>query len=204
MVSTSLVAVGGVPDGRRWRLWSRVGGKDGIAIYDDECTHVWKYEPDDIDSTGQLLESDDFYKIRLPSDVLNPTEKEYVISSVKARCLSKDGLDEHIIINMVPAALKKLLLDRHLSTSNVRKVVSEADGYQPHLIAPEQGYGRLVDGSLGYFKGPAEASVDPVYFPLLTFSICILQVHFILKELVSKSMAETAVSETVFCSYTTN
>lgn len=48
----------------------------------------------------QLLESDDFYKIRLPSDVLNPTEKESVISSVKARCLSKDGLDEHIIINM--------------------------------------------------------------------------------------------------------
>ncbi|KAI3691502.1 hypothetical protein L2E82_49864 [Cichorium intybus] len=138
----------------------------------------------------QLLESDDFYKIRLPSDVLNPTEKEYVISSGKARCLSKDGLDEHIIINMVPAALKKLLLDRHLSTSNVRKVVSEADGYQPHLIAPEQGYERLVDGSLGYFKGPTEASVDLV--------------HFILKELVSKSMAETAVSETVFCSYTTN
>jgi len=40
--------------------------------------------------------------------------------------------------------------------------VSEADGYQPHLIAPEQGYRRLIEGSLGYFKGPAEASVDAV------------------------------------------
>jgi len=70
--------------------------------------------------------------------------------------------------------MKKLPLDRHLSTSNVRKVVSEADGYQPHLIAPEQGYRRLIDGSLGYFKGPAEASVDAVIFPLTTWSGCIL------------------------------
>lgn len=45
---------------------------------------------------------------------------------------------------------------------NVRKVVSEADGYQPHLIAPEQGYRRLIEGALNYFRGPAEASVDAV------------------------------------------
>lgn len=79
--------------------------------------------------------------------------------------------------HQLPAAMKKLPLDRHLSLSNVKKVISEADGYHPHLIAPEQGYRRLIDGSLGYFKGPAEASVDAV--------------HFILKELVRKSVAET-------------
>lgn len=79
--------------------------------------------------------------------------------------------------HQLPAALKKLPFDRHLSTSNVKKVISEADGYQPHLIAPEQGYRRLIDGSLGFFKGPAEASVDAV--------------HSILKELVRKSLAET-------------
>ncbi|KAI3982089.1 hypothetical protein MKX01_018995, partial [Papaver californicum] len=79
--------------------------------------------------------------------------------------------------NQLPAALKKLPFDRHLSLQNVRKVVSEADGYQPHLIAPEQGYRRLIDGSLSFFKGPAEASVDAV--------------HFVLKELVRKSIAET-------------
>ncbi|XP_042511972.1 phragmoplastin DRP1E-like [Macadamia integrifolia] len=79
--------------------------------------------------------------------------------------------------NQLPAALKKLPFDRHLSLQNVRKVVSEADGYQPHLIAPEQGYRRLIDGSLQYFRGPAEASVDAV--------------HFILKELVRKSIGET-------------
>ncbi|KAK9756492.1 hypothetical protein RND81_01G101600 [Saponaria officinalis] len=79
--------------------------------------------------------------------------------------------------HQLPAAMKKLPLDRHLSTSNVRKVVAEADGYQPHLIAPEQGIRRLIDGSLVYFRGPAEATVDAV--------------HLILKELVRKSIAAT-------------
>lgn len=79
--------------------------------------------------------------------------------------------------NQLPAALRKLPFDRYLSLPNVKKVVSEADGYQPHLIAPEQGYRRLIEGALNYFKGPAEASVDAV--------------HFVLKELVRKSLAET-------------
>ncbi|XP_019224350.1 PREDICTED: dynamin-related protein 1E-like [Nicotiana attenuata] len=78
--------------------------------------------------------------------------------------------------NQLPAALRKLPFDRHLSIQNVRKVVSEADGYQPHLIAPEQGYRRLIEGALNYFRGPAEASVDAV--------------HFVLKELVRNSVGE--------------
>ncbi|PIN00340.1 hypothetical protein CDL12_27160 [Handroanthus impetiginosus] len=78
--------------------------------------------------------------------------------------------------NQLPAALRKLPFDRHLSVQNVRKIVSEADGYQPHLIAPEQGYRRLIEGSLNYFRGPSEASVDAV--------------HFVLKELVRKSIGE--------------
>ncbi|CAA0387594.1 unnamed protein product [Arabidopsis thaliana] len=79
--------------------------------------------------------------------------------------------------NQLPAALKKLPFDRHLSLQSVKKIVSEADGYQPHLIAPEQGYRRLIEGALGYFRGPAEASVDAV--------------HYVLKELVRKSISET-------------
>ncbi|XWS49622.1 hypothetical protein CRYUN_Cryun12cG0018900 [Craigia yunnanensis] len=79
--------------------------------------------------------------------------------------------------HQLPAALRKLPFDRHLSLQNIRKVISEADGYQPHLIAPEQGYRRLIDGALNYFRGPAEASVDAV--------------HFLLKELVRRSIAET-------------
>nr|ABF98532.1 Dynamin-related protein 1C, putative, expressed [Oryza sativa Japonica Group] len=79
--------------------------------------------------------------------------------------------------HQLPAALKKLPFDKHLSLQNVRKVISEADGYQPHLIAPEQGYRRLIDSSLHYFRGPAEASVDAV--------------HLVLKELVRRSIAAT-------------
>lgn len=74
--------------------------------------------------------------------------------------------------NQLPAALRKLPFDRHLSLQNVRKVVSEADGYQPHLIAPEQGYRRLIDDALNYFRGPAEASVDAVSTLLNFPSIC--------------------------------
>lgn len=61
----------------------------------------------------------------------------------------------------------KLPFDRHLSLQNVRRIISEADGYQPHLIAPEQGYRRLIEGALNYFRGPAEASVDAVSSSLL-------------------------------------
>ncbi|KAL8532933.1 hypothetical protein ACS0TY_009265 [Phlomoides rotata] len=49
----------------------------------------------------RLLEGDDFYRIRLPSNVLSPPGREHVISVVKARCLSpRDALDEHFVIHM--------------------------------------------------------------------------------------------------------
>lgn len=78
--------------------------------------------------------------------------------------ISRPGGDRiyGVFDNQLPAALRKLPFDRYLSVQNVRKVVSEADGYQPHLIAPEQGYRRLIEGALNYFRGPAEASVDAV------------------------------------------
>ncbi|KAF6989673.1 hypothetical protein CFC21_006980 [Triticum aestivum] len=79
--------------------------------------------------------------------------------------------------NQLPAALRKLPFDRHLSLPNVKRIVSQADGYQPHLIAPEQGYRRLIESALSFFRGPAEASVDAV--------------HNVLKELVRKSIGET-------------
>ncbi|KAE8657513.1 putative ATP binding protein [Hibiscus syriacus] len=47
-----------------------------------------------------LLKSDDFYRIRLPSKALSPPGRDFVISSVKARCLLREGLDEHFVIHM--------------------------------------------------------------------------------------------------------
>ncbi|KAJ0644693.1 putative ER membrane protein complex subunit 10 [Helianthus annuus] len=64
-----------------------------------------RFSRNDLTSTEKekfkkLLENDDYYKIRLPSEVLNAPGRDYVISSVKARCLPSNGLDEHILIHM--------------------------------------------------------------------------------------------------------
>ncbi|CAA2998616.1 dynamin-related 5A [Olea europaea subsp. europaea] len=93
---------------------------------------------------------------------------------------SRPGGDKiyNVFDNQLPAALKRLQFDKHLAMENVRKLITEADGYQPHLIAPEQGYRRLIETALVTIKGPAEAAVDAV--------------HGILKELVHKSIRETS------------
>ncbi|KAF3526141.1 hypothetical protein F2Q69_00048807 [Brassica cretica] len=83
----------------------------------------------------------------------------------------------NVFDNKLPAALKRLQFDKQLAMDNIRKLVTEADGYQPHLIAPEQGYRRLIESSIVSIRGPAEASVDTV--------------HAILKDLVHKSVNET-------------
>lgn len=84
----------------------------------------------------------------------------------------------NVFDNQLPAALKRLQFDKQLSMENVRKLITEADGYQPHLIAPEQGYRRLIESTLITIKGPAEAAVDAV--------------HSILKDLVHKAISETS------------
>ncbi|KAA8538774.1 hypothetical protein F0562_025466 [Nyssa sinensis] len=48
----------------------------------------------------KLLEADDFYRIRVPSNVLSPPGRDYIISAVKARCIPREGLDEHFVIHM--------------------------------------------------------------------------------------------------------
>ncbi|KAG4192956.1 hypothetical protein ERO13_A07G190001v2 [Gossypium hirsutum] len=55
----------------------------------------------------------------------------------------------NVFNNQLPTALKSSLLK-----------LMEADGYQPHLIAPEQGYCRLIESTLVTIRGPAEAAVD--------------------------------------------
>ncbi|KAK8332481.1 hypothetical protein V6Z12_A10G141700 [Gossypium hirsutum] len=66
----------------------------------------------------------------------------------------------NVFDNQLPATLKRLQFDRQLSMENIRKLIIEADGYQPHLIAPEQGYRRLIESTLVTIRGPAEAAVD--------------------------------------------
>jgi hypothetical protein len=38
----------------------------------------------------------------------------------------------------------------------VRNTINEADGYQPHIIAPEAGYRRLIEDGLTLLRDPCE------------------------------------------------
>ncbi|KAI9121842.1 hypothetical protein K1719_007232 [Acacia pycnantha] len=59
-----------------------------------------------------------------------------------------------------PNRIKKLPIDRHFDLNNVKRVVLEADGYQPHLISPEKGLRSLIKGVLELAKDPSRLCVD--------------------------------------------
>ena len=49
-------------------------------------------------------------------------------------------------------SIRALNFSKLLESENVKRVVEEADGYQPHLVAPEMGYRRLLQECLILFK----------------------------------------------------
>lgn len=53
-------------------------------------------------------------------------------------------------------AIHKLPFDKILTLKNVRNTINEADGYQPHIIAPEAGYRRLIEDGLTLLRDPCE------------------------------------------------
>lgn len=63
----------------------------------------------------------------------------------------------------LPDAIEKQPFRKILEPNYVRRVIEEADGIQPHLVAPEAGYRRLLEEALGYLKEPSEKSVEEVY-----------------------------------------
>ncbi|CAN6884528.1 unnamed protein product [Brassica oleracea] len=62
-----------------------------------------------------------------------------------------------------PNRIKELPLDRHFDLNNVKRVVLEADGYQPYLISPEKGLRSLIKIVLELAKDPARLCVDEVH-----------------------------------------
>lgn len=58
------------------------------------------FDDEEKENFKDLLQDDDFYKIRLPSNVLSPPGRNYTVAAVKARCLPREGLDEHFVIHM--------------------------------------------------------------------------------------------------------
>jgi len=57
-------------------------------------------------------------------------------------------------------AIGKLPFDKILTLRNVRNTINEADGYQPHIIAPEAGYRRLIEDGLSLFREPGARAVE--------------------------------------------
>ncbi|KAF2290699.1 hypothetical protein GH714_015063 [Hevea brasiliensis] len=76
-----------------------------------------------------------------------------------------------------PNRIKQLPLDRHFDINNVKRIVLEADGYQPYLISPEKGLRSLIKGVLELAKEPSRLCVD--------------EVHRVLVEIVSASANAT-------------
>ena len=78
---------------------------------------------------------------------------------------------------LLPKTLSRMTFITHsCSLKNVQEIVSEADGYQPHLIVLEQGYRRIIYGSTKYFKGFAETSADAVIFLLNPYPIILSKI----------------------------
>lgn len=63
----------------------------------------------------------------------------------------------------LPDAIEKLPFKKMLEVNYVKRVIEEADGIQPHLVAPEAGYRRMLEEALGLLKDPCEKSVEEVY-----------------------------------------
>ncbi|KAF2919728.1 hypothetical protein DAI22_08g157400 [Oryza sativa Japonica Group] len=66
-----------------------------------------------------------------------------------------------------PTRFKQLPLDKHFDMKNVKRIVLEADGYQPYLISPEKGLRSLIKGLLELAKEPSILLVDEVHRVLL-------------------------------------
>ncbi|GAX77714.1 hypothetical protein CEUSTIGMA_g5157.t1 [Chlamydomonas eustigma] len=60
-------------------------------------------------------------------------------------------------------AISKLPFQKILTLKNVQQVVNEADGYQPHIIAPENGYRRLIETGLELLREPAFNAIEMVH-----------------------------------------
>ncbi|KAJ0431382.1 putative dynamin central domain, dynamin, GTPase region, GTPase effector domain, Dynamin superfamily [Helianthus annuus] len=139
-----------------------------LADLEAELSHLGK--PISTDAGGKLLVIMDICR------AFDQIYKEHLDGT-------RSGGDKiyHVFESQLPSALKKLQFDKQLSMENIKKLITQADGYQPHLIAPEQGYRHIIESSLVTIKAPAEASVNAV--------------DIILKELVRKAISETMLKQ---------
>jgi len=77
-----------------------------------------------------------------------------VASKIREVFLGEKGLN---------GAIRKLPIEGVFELKNVKKICKEADGYQPHVMAPEAGIRRLGSDALDLVNAPVNAAVQQVY-----------------------------------------
>ncbi|GKD34532.1 dynamin-like protein 6 [Tanacetum coccineum] len=65
---------------------------------------------------------------------------------------------------MFPDRIKQHPLDKHFDLQNVKRIMLEADGYQPYLISLEKGLRSLIKGELEMAKEALRLCVDEIPF----------------------------------------
>ncbi len=63
--------------------------------------------------------------------------------------------------------IRKQPLEKVYELQNVKAVARTADGYQPHLVSPENGLRQLASEALDFVSGPVNTCVNAVYTLLL-------------------------------------
>jgi hypothetical protein len=62
----------------------------------------------------------------------------------------------------LPNAMNSQPFQQLLSIQSVKRIIQESDGYQPFLVAPENGYRSLVREGVKLMETPSAAAVDAV------------------------------------------
>lgn len=62
----------------------------------------------------------------------------------------------------LPNAMNSQPFQQLLSIQSVKRIIQESDGYQPFLVAPENGYRALVREGVKLMESPSAAAVDAV------------------------------------------
>lgn len=62
----------------------------------------------------------------------------------------------------LPQAMNAQPFAQLLAIQSVKRIIQDSDGYQPFLVAPENGYRALVREGVKLMENPAAAAVDAV------------------------------------------
>jgi len=118
---------------------------------------------EELDAMGGMVEGTRGSMLHKILGMCSDFEKKFVRSLESGK-----GGGENIL-NVFEVKLKRGIRSLPVTTQGifsaekVSRIVLESDGYQPHLIAPEQGYRKLIEQGLELAKAPALAAVEEVH-----------------------------------------